>query len=67
MPTTANSAGGLSSLEFALARRQMLLYQTSTIEIWERANNQQKNILHQIELTVKSLSEDDIKQFKSNL
>jgi len=66
MPTTAFYSG-LNPKEFARARKDMFLNGTVSIEIWEKANSFQKGILHQLELTLKSLTPADIKKLKAQI
>jgi len=60
MPTVAPRLVGLNSREFAQARKSMLLQGTVSQSYWERADERQRDILHNIELTVKSITEEDI-------
>jgi len=60
--TTDTDYGGFSELtpqRFAQARKQMLLQGFVDIYLFEQASPQQKMILHQIELTVRSVTESD--------
>ena len=62
MPTYANKPDvGLNDREFSKARKSMLLTLTVEQSIWEKASERQKDILHQIELTIKSVSEEELK------
>jgi hypothetical protein len=55
---------GLDSKEFSKARKQMLLQATVDQSLWDKANSRQRDILHNIELTVQSISEDELKNIK---
>jgi len=67
MPTSVNSNGGLNSREFASARKRMLIERTADIDIWERANKWQQEVLHQLELTVKHLTLEDLQALEAQI
>lgn len=57
MPTFAII--GLNQKEFSQARKDMLLTGSVSEKQWSKANSWQKGVLHQIELTIKSVSEEE--------
>ena len=63
MPTTAGKpyAEGLNKTQFAQARKDMLLKGSVSVEVWDKADSRQRDILHHIELTIMSVSEDELK------
>lgn len=50
---------GLNVLEFARARKAIALGQL-TVAQWDKANAYQKSVLHHIELTMESLTVEDL-------
>lgn len=64
MPTVARKhyANGLSSQRFARARKDMMLHGSVSQKDWQEANERQRDILHNIELTIKSVSEEELQQ-----
>lgn len=50
---------GLNQIQFARARKNVLLG-CSKIEDYEQASQEQRVILHQIELTIESLTEEEL-------
>lgn len=50
---------GLNRLEWAKARKDMVLGRITETQ-WDRANQDQRKILHEIELAVKSVYVDDL-------
>lgn len=64
MPTIAGNRPEETQLipvEFAKARREMMLTGQCDMRLFQKANAMQSYALHQIELTVNSISEEEIK------
>jgi hypothetical protein len=64
MATTAPSFNEpeLTPQEFALARKQTMLNGACDMHLFEKASARQKYVIHQIELTIHSIKEDDLDQ-----
>lgn len=62
MATTAKvyNEPELTPREFATARKQTMLLGACDMWLFEKASPQQKFTIHQIELTVKSITEEDL-------
>jgi hypothetical protein len=62
MATTAGDSfeSELTPREMALARKQTMLTGACDMRLFEKASPQQRFTIHQIELTVKSITEEDL-------
>lgn len=62
MATTAKvyNEPELTPREFATARRQTMLLGACDMWLFEKASPKQQYVLHQIELTVKSITDDNL-------
>lgn len=54
---------GLNRIDFAKARKDMALGRITDMQL-EKANSSQKNILHQIDLTIQSISLEDLSELE---
>jgi hypothetical protein len=52
----------LTPREFVLARKQTMLRGHCDMWLYDKANFQQRYAIHQIELTVKSITEEDLEE-----
>lgn len=62
MPTIAGEPQPeLTPVEFAKARRQMMLTGSCDMRLFQKASAMQSHVLHQIQLTVRSIEEEHMR------
>jgi len=61
MQVETTQESGLNQIEFAKARKAMILGRLTEGQ-WDKANSYQKGVLHQIELAVQSITLEDLSE-----
>lgn len=64
MPILANNSEpedvGLNPIEWSRARRQLLITGKTDHDVWVRMNRWQRDVYHQIELGIASITDEDM-------